>query len=55
MEQAKLTIRVPLEKQDEVGLRKISSKKGMSKKFLIRSQIKAKDTAYNVEQKSARI
>ena len=26
MEQAKLTIRVPLEKQDEVGLRKISSK-----------------------------
>ena len=27
MEQAKLTIRVPLEKQHEVGLRKISSKK----------------------------
>ena len=27
MEQAKLTIRVPLEKQDEVGLRKISTKK----------------------------
>ena len=27
MEQAKLTIRVPLEKQEEVGLRKISSKK----------------------------
>ncbi|PPR48904.1 MAG: RNA polymerase-binding transcription factor CarD [Alphaproteobacteria bacterium MarineAlpha5_Bin5] len=27
MEQAKLTIRVPLDKQDEVGLRKISSKK----------------------------
>ena len=27
MEQAKLTIRVPIDKQDEVGLRKISSKK----------------------------
>ena len=27
MEQAKLTIRVPLDKQDEVGLRKISTKK----------------------------
>ena len=27
MEQAKLTIRVPLDKQQEVGLRKISSKK----------------------------
>ena len=27
MEQAKLTIRVPLDKQEEVGLRKISSKK----------------------------
>ena len=27
MEQAKLTIRVPLEKQHEVGLRQISSKK----------------------------
>ena len=27
MEQSKLIIRVPLEKQDEVGLRKISSKK----------------------------
>ena len=27
MEQAKLTIRVPLDKQKEVGLRKISSKK----------------------------
>ena len=27
MEQAKLTIRVPLEKQEEVGLRRISSKK----------------------------
>ena len=27
MEQAKLTIRVPLEKQHEVGLRRISSKK----------------------------
>ena len=27
MEQAKLTIRVPLEKKQEVGLRKISSKK----------------------------
>ena len=29
MEQAKLTIRVPLDKQNEVGLRKISSKKIM--------------------------
>ena len=27
MEQSKLTIRVPLEKQEEVGLRKISTKK----------------------------
>ena len=27
MEQAKLTIRVPIDKQDEVGLRKISTKK----------------------------
>ena len=27
MEQSKLTIRVPLDKQDEVGLRKVSSKK----------------------------
>ena len=27
MEQSKLTIRVPLEKQNEVGLRKISTKK----------------------------
>ena len=27
MEQAKLTIRVPLDKQNEVGLRRISSKK----------------------------
>ena len=27
MEQAKLTIRVPLEKQEEVGLRKISQRK----------------------------
>ena len=29
MEQAKLTIRVPLEKQQEVGLRKILSKKNI--------------------------
>jgi len=29
MEQAKLTIRVPLEKQQEVGLRKILSKKNL--------------------------
>ena len=33
MEQAKLTIRVPLEKQEEVGLRKISSKKTISNVF----------------------
>ena len=33
MEQAKLIIRVPLEKQDEVGLRKISSKKIIDEVF----------------------
>ena len=33
MEQAKLTIRVPLDKQDEVGLRKISSKKIIEEVF----------------------
>ena len=33
MEQAKLTIRVPLDKQDEVGLRKISSKKTITNVF----------------------
>ena len=33
MEQAKLTIRVPLEKQYEVGLRKISSKKSIDEVF----------------------
>ena len=33
MEQAKLTIRVPLEKQEEVGLRKISSKKIIDEVF----------------------
>ncbi len=33
MEQAKLTIRVPLDKQDEVGLRKISSKKIIDQVF----------------------
>ena len=33
MEQAKLTIRVPLDKQDEVGLRKISSKKVIEEVF----------------------
>ena len=33
MEQAKLTIRVPLEKQEEVGLRKISSKKKIEEVF----------------------
>ena len=35
MEQAKLTIRVPLDKQDEVGLRKISSKKIIEEVFEI--------------------
>tara|TARA_Y100000590_G_scaffold249726_1_gene280580 strand:+ start:247 stop:750 length:504 start_codon:yes stop_codon:yes gene_type:complete len=35
MEQAKLTIRVPLEKQDEVGLRKISSKKTVDEVFKV--------------------
>ena len=33
MEQGKLTIRVPLDKQDEVGLRKISSKKIIDEVF----------------------
>ena len=33
MEQSKLIIRVPLEKQDEVGLRKISSKKIIEEVF----------------------
>ena len=33
MEQAKLTIRVPLDKQQEVGLRKISSKKIIEEVF----------------------
>ena len=35
MEQAKLTIRVPLDKQEEVGLRKISSKKIIDEVFNI--------------------
>ena len=35
MEQAKLTIRVPLDKQQEVGLRKISSKKIIEEVFNI--------------------
>ena len=35
MEQAKLMIRVPLDKKDEVGLRKISSKKIISEVFEI--------------------
>ena len=35
MEQSKLTIRVPLEKQEEVGLRKISSKKIIDEVFQI--------------------
>jgi len=33
MEQSKLTIRVPIEKQEEVGLRKISSKKTIDKVY----------------------
>ena len=33
MEQAKLTIRVPLDKQEEVGLRKISSKRNIEEVF----------------------
>ena len=33
MEQSKLTIRVPLDKQNEVGLRKISSKKNIDEVF----------------------
>ena len=35
MEQAKLTIRVPLEKQDEVGLRSISSKRTIDEVFKV--------------------
>ncbi len=35
MEQSKLTIRVPLEKQEEVGLRKISSKKIIDEIFQV--------------------
>ena len=35
MEQGKLTIRVPLDKQNEVGLRKISSKKIIEEVFII--------------------
>ena len=35
MEQSKLTIRVPLDKQEEVGLRKISSKKIIDQVFQI--------------------
>ena len=35
MEQAKLTIRVPLEKKQEVGLRKISSKKNIDQIYNI--------------------
>lgn len=35
MEQSKLTIRVPLEKQEEVGLRKISSKKIIEEVFQV--------------------
>ena len=35
MEQAKLTIRVPLDKQEEVGLRKISSKKIIEEVFSV--------------------
>ena len=33
MEQSKLTIRVPIDKQEEVGLRKISSKKIITEVF----------------------
>ena len=35
MEQAKLVIRVPIDKQDEVGLRKISSKKTVDEVFKV--------------------
>jgi len=35
MEQSKLTIRVPIEKQEEVGLRKISSKKIIDEVFQV--------------------
>lgn len=35
MEQSKLTIRVPLDKQDEVGLRKVSSKKVINEVYQV--------------------
>ena len=35
MEQSKLTIRVPLDKQEEVGLRRISSKKNIEEVYQI--------------------
>ena len=38
MEQAKLTIRVPLDKQDEVGLRSISSKRTIDEVFKVFSK-----------------
>ena len=50
MEQSKLTIRVPLDKQEEVGLRKISSKKIIEEVFTTLK--KAKNKKNNVEQKS---
>ena len=40
MEQAKLTIRVPIDKQVEVGLRKISSKKIVEDVFVSSKEIK---------------
>ena len=42
MEQSKLTIRVPLDKKHEVGLRKISSKKVIEEVFYI-LKLKQKD------------
>ena len=42
MEQSKLTIRVPLDKQEEVGLRKISSKK-LLKKYMRTLKVKTKN------------
>ncbi|PPR47984.1 MAG: RNA polymerase-binding transcription factor CarD [Alphaproteobacteria bacterium MarineAlpha5_Bin9] len=38
MEQSKLTIRVPVEKQDHVGLRKISSRKKIDDVFVVLKQ-----------------
>ena len=48
MEQAKLTIRVPLEKQQEVGLRKILSKKNIEEAYnILKSKPKIRRTMWS--------